>query len=336
MRKKIMLIVPMLHQGGFERICIMTARLLEKEHDVTVVVFSLEDLAFDISGLTVIDLGLEAKSGKLGKILNVLKRGRKLTALQKKLGIEVSYSFGMTANIANALSFGAKKKITACHSFEEIKKKGYMKLISRHSDKVLCCAKKMADMVVETYGFQNIVPLWNPCDIDGIIKQSKETQKEDLSFFEIAESYRNLIRNQGMTQTEVAKKVGKSQSSVANKLRLLNLSPLVKKLIRDYNLSERHARALLALKSEDEQVEVIRTICREHLNVSQTEELIKIMTNNRGLNDKRIKVATVKDIKVFKNTISQAMDIMKRGGVEAHMVENAFDWGTEYVIKIKK
>ena len=80
MRKKIMLIVPMLHQGGFERICIMTARLLEKEHDVTVVVFSLEDLAFDISGLTVIDLGLEAKSGKLGKILNVLKRGRKLTA----------------------------------------------------------------------------------------------------------------------------------------------------------------------------------------------------------------------------------------------------------------
>ena len=81
---------------------------------------------------------------------------------------------------------------------------------------------------------------------------------------------------------------------------------------------------------------MIRTICREHLNVSQTEELIKIMTNNRGLNDKRIKVATVKDIKVFKNTISQAMDIMKRGGVEAHMVENAFDWGTEYVIKIKK
>lgn len=188
MRKKIMLIVPMLHQGGFERICIMTARLLEKEHDVTVVVFSLEDLAFDISGLTVIDLGLEAKSGKLGKILNVLKRGRKLTALQKKLGIEVSYSFGMTANIANALSFGAKKKITACHSFEEIKKKGYMKLISRHSDKVLCCAKKMADMVVETYGFQNIVPLWNPCDIDGIIKQSKETQKEDLSFFETADT----------------------------------------------------------------------------------------------------------------------------------------------------
>ena len=169
-----------------------------------------------------------------------------------------------------------------------------------------------------------------------ILSLLENLQREDLSFFEIAESYRNLIRNQGMTQTEVAKKVGKSQSSVANKLRLLNLSPLVKKLIRDYNLSERHARALLALKSEDEQVEVIRTICREHLNVSQTEELIKIMTNNRGLNDKRIKVATVKDIKVFKNTISQAMDIMKRGGVEAHMVENAFDWGTEYVIKIKK
>lgn len=184
MRKKIMLIVPMLHQGGFERICIMTARLLQKEHDVTVVVFSLKDLAFDIEGLHVIDLDLEAQSGKLGKILNVFKRGRRLTKLQKQLKTEVSYSFGMTANIANAMSHGAKKKITACHSFEEIKKTGYMKLISRHSDVVLCCAKKMADLVQKTYGFGNIVPLWNPCDTEGILAQSVACQGEDLAFFE--------------------------------------------------------------------------------------------------------------------------------------------------------
>ncbi len=168
-----------------------------------------------------------------------------------------------------------------------------------------------------------------------ILALLENLQREDLSFFEIAESYRSLIRNQGMTQSELAQKVGKSQSSIANKLRLLNLSPLVKKLIRDYNLSERHARALLTLKSEDEQVEVIKSICKEHLNVSQTEELIRIMNDEAFKKDAHIRVASVKDIKVFKNTVSHALDIMKQGGIEAHMEENAFDWGTEYVIKIK-
>jgi len=184
MRKKIMLIVPMLHQGGFERICIMTARLLSDAADVAVVVFSKEDLAFDISGLSVIDLGLRSREGKLGKVLNVIRRGRALTKLQKRLKTDISYSFGMTANIANAVSFGAGKKIAACHSFEEIWKKGYMRLISRFCDTVLCCSKKMADMVENTYGFQNIVPLWNPCDIEGIQAQCRKTEGEDFSFFQ--------------------------------------------------------------------------------------------------------------------------------------------------------
>ena len=172
-------------------------------------------------------------------------------------------------------------------------------------------------------------------DKSAILALLENLQREDLSFFEIAESYRNLIRNRGITQTELAEHVGKSQSSVANKLRLLKLSPLVKKLIRDYNLSERHARALLSLKTEDEQVEVIRSICREKLNVAQTEELIKVMNDEGFRRDKNLRVATVKDIKVFKNTVRHALDVMKQGGIEAHMEEASFDWGTEYVIKIK-
>ncbi len=183
-KKKVMLISPMLHQGGFERICIMTARLLQKDYDVTIAVFSMEDIAFDISGLSVIDLNLKAKSGKFNKICNVLKRSYKLSRLQKKLDIDISYSFGMTANIANALTWGAKKKITSCHSFEEIKDSFYMKLISTCSDTVLCCAKKMAELVKEKYHFLNVVALWNPCDIDGIRMQSSKVQGEDLSFFE--------------------------------------------------------------------------------------------------------------------------------------------------------
>ena len=183
-RKKIMLISPMLHQGGFERICVMTARLLQKEYDVVIAVFSLEDVAYDISGLQVIDLKLKARKGKLNKGINVFKRSHRLTRLQRELDIDVSYSFGMTANIANALTTGARRKLTACHSFEEIKDAVYMKLISRHSDRVFCCSKKMADLVQKDYGFTNVQALWNPCDIEGIQKQSRVAEGEDLSFWE--------------------------------------------------------------------------------------------------------------------------------------------------------
>lgn len=81
--KNVMLITPMLHQGGFERICVMTARLLEADYDVTIVVFSMEDIAFDISNLKVINLDLKSRPGRLAKVINVLRRSRKLTKLQK-------------------------------------------------------------------------------------------------------------------------------------------------------------------------------------------------------------------------------------------------------------
>lgn len=182
--KNVMLITPMLHQGGFERICVMTARLLAADYDVTIVVFSMEDIAFDISNLKVINLDLKSKPGRLAKVINVLRRSRKLTKLQKNLNTDVSYSFGMTANIANALTGGAKKKICACHSFEEIKNGRYMKLIGKKADLLFCCAKKMTDLAVKQYGFSNIETLWNPCDTEEVREQSRRGNKEELTFFE--------------------------------------------------------------------------------------------------------------------------------------------------------
>lgn len=182
--KNVMLVTPMLHQGGFERICVMTARLLAADYDVTIVVFSMEDIAFDISNLKVINLDLKSKPGRLAKVINVLRRSRKLTKLQKNLNTDVSYSFGMTANIANALTGGAKKKICACHSFEEIKNGRYMKLIGKKADLLFCCAKKMTDLAVKQYGFSNIETLWNPCDTEEVREQSRRGNKEELTFFE--------------------------------------------------------------------------------------------------------------------------------------------------------
>lgn len=185
--KRVLLITPMLHQGGFERICVMTARLLQKDYEVFIAVFSMEDIAYDISGLHVTNLNLPSRRGKVGKILNVLRRCRKLSKLQKKLKIDVSYSFGTTANIANALSFGSKKKISACHSFEEIKEAGYMKLICKNTDKVLCCSQKMTDLARASYGFEKIQTLWNPCDTEAVSEQSSLAPDEDISFFRSAD-----------------------------------------------------------------------------------------------------------------------------------------------------
>lgn len=160
-------------------------------------------------------------------------------------------------------------------------------------------------------------------------------QRDDLSFFEIAESYQNLIRTQGMTQEEIAKKLGKSQSTIANKLRLLRLYPRTKRLILEYSLSERHARALLHITDEEAQLLAVRTINEKKLNVSQTEELIKKMLRSGVSSHQKLQLKSFQDIRVFTNTIKHALEIMRDGGVNADMETNSFDWGIEYVIKVK-
>ncbi len=160
-------------------------------------------------------------------------------------------------------------------------------------------------------------------------------QREDLTFFEIAESYQNLIHTQGMTQEEIAKKLGKSQSTIANKLRLLKLYPRTKRLILEYALSERHARALLHLSDEEAQLSAVRAINDNKLNVSQAEELVKKMLSTKSEPTQKLKFKSLQDVRMFTNTIKRALDIMRDGGVEADMETNSFDWGIEYVIKVK-
>ncbi len=160
-------------------------------------------------------------------------------------------------------------------------------------------------------------------------------QRDDLTFFEIAESYQNLIKNQGMTQEEIAKKLGKSQSTIANKLRLLRLFPRTKRLITEYALSERHARALLHLSDEDSQLEAVRTINEQKLNVSQSEELVKKMLETATSKSQTLKIKSFQDIRLFTNTLKKALDVIRDGGIDADMQTNAFDWGIEYIIKVK-
>lgn len=167
-KKRILLVVPMLNQGGLERVCALTAQLLKETYEIHLVVFNTAGMIYDVSGIHVIDLRLGAVPGKLGKLINLFKRAKKLNRLQKELGIDVMYSFGQTANMASALSGGRLRKIAACHSFGEIHNKQYMKLILRKMDYVVCCAKAMAEEVRDKYQAKDVWEIWNPCDISDI------------------------------------------------------------------------------------------------------------------------------------------------------------------------
>ena len=99
-------------------------------------------------------------------------------------------------------------------------------------------------------------------------------QREDLTAIEEAIAYRQLIDLHGVTQAVLAKQMGKSQSTVANKIRLLNLHATVQEAVLQRAVTERHARALLVVKDEEQQVSLLHQIIEKDLNVSDADKLI--------------------------------------------------------------
>ncbi len=173
-----------------------------------------------------------------------------------------------------------------------------------------------------------------------VVALVENIQRENLSFMEEAEAYRNLLCNHGFTQEELAKHLGKTQSSVANKVRLLKLPAVVREIIKDNALTERHARALLRLDSEDKQIKALERITDENLNVQQTDELVDEMINAKIKKKSDIKSFAdkrcLKDVRIFVNTVRHAIDVMKKNGIEADAEENEFEEYYEYIIHIPK
>lgn len=106
-------------------------------------------------------------------------------------------------------------------------------------------------------------------------------QREDLNPIEEAEGYRRLMETCELTQEEVAEKVGRSRSAVANSLRLNNLSERVKQMVIDGKLSQGHARALLSITDDNEQFELAKFIIEKGLNVRQVEKLVSDTSENK-------------------------------------------------------
>ncbi|SDE77253.1 nucleoid occlusion protein [Sporomusa acidovorans] len=145
-------------------------------------------------------------------------------------------------------------------------------------------------------------------------------QREDLHFLEEAEGYQHLIASFNFTQEELARRVGKNQSTIANKLRLLKLVPEVRQVLVSENLTERHARALLKLDDSRRQMEVLEGVKAKGLNVRETEELIENYTNNisreKQAAPRQTVVKIIKDVRIFINTINSVITQMKKSGMD--------------------
>jgi ParB family chromosome partitioning protein len=159
-------------------------------------------------------------------------------------------------------------------------------------------------------------------------------QRENLNYLEEAEGYRKLLEDFHLTQEVIAQRIGKAQPTVANKLRLLKLPENVKKLLLDADLTERHARALLKLTSEQLQLKVVLEAGRKGLTVKQTERRIEeLMTANSPPPDRVRKKVVIRDVRIFLNTVRRAVAILQAAGLVPEVTEQ--DCGEHLEIKIR-
>lgn len=160
-------------------------------------------------------------------------------------------------------------------------------------------------------------------------------QRKDLTFFEEAMALRSLINEWGVTQEEAAEKLGRAQSTIANKLRLLMFDNAEQKMILEHGLTERHARALLRIKEEQERRAALETIIQNQWNVRQSERYIERLLKLTPAPTGR-RVLLLKDVRVFVNTINRAIDVMKHAGIDAEATKTEDEQYIEYHVRIPK
>ncbi|EGO65080.1 nucleoid occlusion protein [Acetonema longum] len=153
-------------------------------------------------------------------------------------------------------------------------------------------------------------------------------QREDLHYLEEAEGYQTLISQFGLTQEEMARRVGKNQSTIANKLRLLKLDADVRQSLRQNELTERHARALLKLDNTSAQMEILEVVKEKGLNVRETEKFIEQVLEDAAREEeeksqpKQHIIKVIKDVRIFINTINNVVTEMKKTGLNIKMDQN--------------
>lgn len=161
-------------------------------------------------------------------------------------------------------------------------------------------------------------------------------QRRDLHWYEEADAIAKLITAYGLSQEQAAEKLGKSQSAVANKLRLLRLSPECITLLREYGLSERHARALLRLEDDEVRLAAVHEIAAKKYNVAQTETYVESLLRQRAAAPHKQPTYVIKDVRIFLNSIRRQLGVMQRAGVEAAVEREDTDDEIRMTIRIPR
>ena len=169
----------------------------------------------------------------------------------------------------------------------------------------------------------------------GVFALLENMQRADLNFYEEALAIQKLQYHYGFTQEQLAAKLGKSQSALSNKLRVLKLPPDIIGDLLHANLSERHARALLALDDNEARRQALDLIRTKGLSVAETERLIQKMKDAIP-EPRRAPVGAFRDLNVFVNTLNHAVDTMRKAGIDAASATSETQEYIEYVVRIPK
>lgn len=169
----------------------------------------------------------------------------------------------------------------------------------------------------------------------GLLALVENLQRRDLDYIEQAEGLSRLMQEYHLTQEQAAKKLGKSQSAVANKLRLLRLSPQVLALLRANRLSERHARALLRLDDEAAQRRVIRLIAENDWTVAKTERYLDTLLTCTP-EKARFGRFALRDMRVFFNALNHQLDLIRAAGIDPETEQQETEREIVLTIRIPK
>ena len=174
-----------------------------------------------------------------------------------------------------------------------------------------------------------------------LIALVENLQRRDLDFVEEAQGIQQLIHLFGMSQEEATRRIGKSQSAVANKLRILRLPDDVQASLLEHGLTERHGRALLRLTEADEQRETLKYIIDNDLTVAAADEYVESLLAVKEAQaivsrQELKKIFVLKDVRVFMNTLMRGIDLMKQGGIDAGMERKETDSELIFTISIPK
>ncbi|MBO0958410.1 nucleoid occlusion protein [Neobacillus sp. MM2021_6] len=161
-------------------------------------------------------------------------------------------------------------------------------------------------------------------------------QREELSPIEEAFAYGKLLELHNLTQEALAQRLGKGQSTVANKLRLLKLPEIVQDALLNKTITERHARALIPLKNPEKQVALLAEVIEKNWNVKQTEERVVRMLEQKKEKPKPKRKAFSKDMRIAVNTIRQSLSMVTDSGINLDADEEEFEEFYQFTIRIPK